>query len=698
MGSSSMTDSGSSSSSSPPNSSTESLNGLKFGRKIYFEDAGLGAPYKSGSAGSSSSGATPPKKQRGVNLAQPGQPPRCQVEGCQVDLSDAKAYYSRHKVCGLHSKTPMVIVAGLEQRFCQQCSRFHQLPEFDQGKRSCRRRLAGHNERRRKPQPGSILSARFGRLSSSIYENSSRVGSFLMDFTAYPRVSGRDAWATTRTSERVPGNQNSNDTGKFLQHPWQSNSEITPSGLYLQGSAGGTSYPGPGIPPGECVTGVTDSSCALSLLSSQPWGSRNRVSGVGMNTVINTQGPPVGQPITHAGTSNHFPTTSWGFKGNAGSSSHEMLPDLGLGQLSQPPLSTQYSGVLELSQQSSRRQQQMELGHTRGYDTSSELSTENCHRSRSRESTYSMSQIRNRKGKKKNTKKKTTRMDEENGKRTARQTEVNDNQLFNGPEIHRVPSLRRGARPLQRRRFCNLISLKENVSSGTCEAVLICVDVGSSYSTKLSATYTSRNPLSLLHNLSSPALSLYDASSKLEPVRVSMVFRDLSYNNFTGDPNSFKSLANLTGLFLQNNKFSRSVAYLVELPLTNLNIENNDHHINFSNVFQEEHKILASNKGKRKLTDEEELGPQTQRFTNASKDLDERFEKGGFMKQVEWQVVEGKDMNELNKKVNKLERRKKRPSPPMKKGVQLLCQQPDEDFKDPDPDPDPDSKMDLFLT
>ncbi|KAI5325643.1 hypothetical protein L3X38_034717 [Prunus dulcis] len=92
-----------------------------------------------------------------------------------------------------------------------------------------------------------------------------------------------------------------------------------------------------------------------------------------MTTLINTQGPPVGQPITHAGTSNHFPTTSWGFKGNeAGSSSHEMLPDLGLGQMSQPPLSTQYSGVLELSQRSSRRQQHMELGHTRGYDTGSQ--------------------------------------------------------------------------------------------------------------------------------------------------------------------------------------------------------------------------------------------------------------------------------------------------------------------------------------
>lgn len=31
--------------------------------------------------------------------------------------------------------------------------RFHPLPEFDEGKRSCRRRLAGHNRRRRKTQP-----------------------------------------------------------------------------------------------------------------------------------------------------------------------------------------------------------------------------------------------------------------------------------------------------------------------------------------------------------------------------------------------------------------------------------------------------------------------------------------------------------------------------------------------------------------
>ena len=31
------------------------------------------------------------------------------------------------------------------------CFRFHMLPEFDDGKRSCRKRLADHNRRRRKP-------------------------------------------------------------------------------------------------------------------------------------------------------------------------------------------------------------------------------------------------------------------------------------------------------------------------------------------------------------------------------------------------------------------------------------------------------------------------------------------------------------------------------------------------------------------
>ncbi|MBA0787356.1 hypothetical protein Gotri_026393 [Gossypium trilobum] len=84
------------------------------------------------------------------------QVPSCLVDGCTADLSKCRDYHRRHKVCEVHSKTPKVSIRGQEQRFCQQCSRFHSLVEFDEGKRSCRKRLDGHNRRRRKPQPNAL--------------------------------------------------------------------------------------------------------------------------------------------------------------------------------------------------------------------------------------------------------------------------------------------------------------------------------------------------------------------------------------------------------------------------------------------------------------------------------------------------------------------------------------------------------------
>eukprot|EP00250_Pteridium_aquilinum_P001819 c1202_g1_i1 orf=37-2163(-) len=85
--------------------------------------------------------------------------PLCQAEGCKADLSIAKHYHRRHKVCEYHSKAATVTINGNTQRFCQQCSRFHALSQFDEGKRSCRQRLADHNRRRRKPQPTTALPA-----------------------------------------------------------------------------------------------------------------------------------------------------------------------------------------------------------------------------------------------------------------------------------------------------------------------------------------------------------------------------------------------------------------------------------------------------------------------------------------------------------------------------------------------------------
>lgn len=60
----------------------------------------------------------------------------------------------------MHAKAPKVVVLGLEQRFCQQCSRFHSVSEFDESKRSCRKRLAGHNERRRKSSQDHYTNTR----------------------------------------------------------------------------------------------------------------------------------------------------------------------------------------------------------------------------------------------------------------------------------------------------------------------------------------------------------------------------------------------------------------------------------------------------------------------------------------------------------------------------------------------------------
>ncbi|BBG93880.1 Squamosa promoter-binding protein-like transcription factor family protein [Prunus dulcis] len=112
---------------------------------------------------SSSSAASLKRPRRTNNGAQIAS---CLVDGCNSDLSECRDYHRRHKVCELHSKTSKVTIKGQEQRFCQQCSRFHSLEEFDEGKRSCRRRLAGHNKRRRKPQL-EPMSSNLGRFLSS---------------------------------------------------------------------------------------------------------------------------------------------------------------------------------------------------------------------------------------------------------------------------------------------------------------------------------------------------------------------------------------------------------------------------------------------------------------------------------------------------------------------------------------------------
>ncbi|PWZ31551.1 Squamosa promoter-binding-like protein 1 [Zea mays] len=130
------------------------------------------SPEEDGSAGCSNSGVAdgdnnhvvPAQRGRSSEEETPRKgassstTPSCQVDGCHADLSGARDYHKRHKVCEAHTRTTVVCIKNVEHRFCQQCSRFQLLQEFDEGKKSCRSRLAQHNGRRRKVQPQAVVN------------------------------------------------------------------------------------------------------------------------------------------------------------------------------------------------------------------------------------------------------------------------------------------------------------------------------------------------------------------------------------------------------------------------------------------------------------------------------------------------------------------------------------------------------------
>ncbi|CAL9210770.1 unnamed protein product [Musa hybrid cultivar] len=152
--------------------------------------------------------------------------PRCQAEGCKTDLSGAKHYHHRHKVCELHSKATVVVVGGLQQRFCQQCSRFHVLAEFDKAKRSCRKRLADHNRRRRKPQlPPTTITSPSKNTTTDASEKSKQA----------QKTTGNNADTTcpTSLSNKVEGQQCQNRGNLLRNAP-----ALSLGGVAAEGSTG----------------------------------------------------------------------------------------------------------------------------------------------------------------------------------------------------------------------------------------------------------------------------------------------------------------------------------------------------------------------------------------------------------------------------------------------------------------------------
>ncbi|CAH2070435.1 unnamed protein product [Thlaspi arvense] len=201
------------------------------------------------------------------------QMPICLVDGCNSDFSNCREYHKRHKVCEVHSKTPVVTINGHKQRFCQQCSRFHALEEFDEGKRSCRKRLDGHNRRRRKPQPDHIAArpanffagfqgSKFLEFSSAshVFPTTSVVspswGNGLVSVamangSGYGQNQGYACSSPAKTGIMFPISSSQNSRGK-QQFPFLQEEESSRTASLCE----------------RMTSCIHDSDCALSLLSS----------------------------------------------------------------------------------------------------------------------------------------------------------------------------------------------------------------------------------------------------------------------------------------------------------------------------------------------------------------------------------------------------------------------------------------------
>ncbi|CAI9776841.1 unnamed protein product [Fraxinus pennsylvanica] len=101
------------------------------------------------------SGDLPGKKRVRPARIPAGATARCQVPECEADISELKGYHRRHRICLRCANASTVVLDGESKRYCQQCGKFHILSDFDEGKRSCRRKLEHHNRRRRRRPNGS---------------------------------------------------------------------------------------------------------------------------------------------------------------------------------------------------------------------------------------------------------------------------------------------------------------------------------------------------------------------------------------------------------------------------------------------------------------------------------------------------------------------------------------------------------------
>ena len=194
----------------------------------------------------------------------------------------------------------------------------------------------------------------------------------------------RDGWPAVRPGERVPG---SIQWQANLDPPHHHHSAVAGYGAHSYGSQGSGSapgppmFPGPELPPGGCLTGVpADSSCALSLLSTQPWDTSHSASHSRAPTLSATAGFD-GNPVAPSlMASNYIAPSPWtGPSGHEGRQSvpPQLPPEVPLDEVpSGPSHHGRFSGELELALQGNRPvpAPRIDQGSTSTFDQASNTS------------------------------------------------------------------------------------------------------------------------------------------------------------------------------------------------------------------------------------------------------------------------------------------------------------------------------------
>jgi hypothetical protein len=181
-----------------------------------------------------------------------------------------KEYHARYKICEAHLRANLVIHQGVEQRFCQQCGKFHNIGDFDGDKRSCRSRLEKHNVRRRRQREMQHMLRTTGRIDEALLRRKygmteAELAPKIQKLHRQMRLSNNGSNSNNSSGSQSPSGQSNGSAGNYSSMPVPGLPGITQADLDLLGDGFLEDVLGPGG-----LASVQNGNAATSFLSIDP--------------------------------------------------------------------------------------------------------------------------------------------------------------------------------------------------------------------------------------------------------------------------------------------------------------------------------------------------------------------------------------------------------------------------------------------